>query len=485
MRIVYFDIDTLRADHLGCYGYGRETSPCIDAIAAEGIRFENTYASDTPCLPSRTALSTGRFGTRNGVVGHGGSAAEPFREGVGRGFRSAAAAESWVSVMQRGGMWSASISTFPERHSAFHFLAGYNEWHNMGSGGLETADQVSAVATDWLRRNAHREDWFLHVHFWDPHTPYRTPMPYGEPFGGLGYPEWLTEDVRAGHWGLPGPHSAQEMSGFEPRNVWSGYPRQPDVASDMTQVRRMFDGYDTGIRFADQHVGLIVETLRALGVYDTVAVMVSADHGETLGELGIYCDHQTADQHVSRVPMVLRWPAMGPGETGVDGALHYQIDVAATVLELLHLKVPESWDGTSFLDTFGSSAPRGRESLVLTHGAWTAQRSVRVDQWIYIHTRHDGFHGFPEHMLFDVVADPHEQRNRAGSEPWVVDRAGALLEQWIADITSAQGGVDPLDTVMAEGGPWHARHRPDGYLARLRETGRGGWAEHLESIPPD
>src|ERR1700722_66232 len=103
MRIIYFDIDTMRADHLGCYGYPRATTPRMDAVAAEGIRFDNTYASDTPCLPSRTALSSGRFGVHNGVVGHGGTAADPHPEGRQRGFRTRAATETWASLMQGGG----------------------------------------------------------------------------------------------------------------------------------------------------------------------------------------------------------------------------------------------------------------------------------------------------------------------------------------------------------------------------------------------
>jgi choline-sulfatase len=76
VRFLYLDIDTLRADHLGCAGYHRATTPNIDALAAEGVRFANVYASDVRCLPSRTALSTGSFGIRNGVVNHGGAAAD-------------------------------------------------------------------------------------------------------------------------------------------------------------------------------------------------------------------------------------------------------------------------------------------------------------------------------------------------------------------------------------------------------------------------
>ena len=86
MKILYFDIDSLRADHLGCYGYHRQTSPNIDELSKSSSVFDNVYASDVPCLPSRTALLTGRFGIHNGVVNHGGTDAEPAREGRSRQF---------------------------------------------------------------------------------------------------------------------------------------------------------------------------------------------------------------------------------------------------------------------------------------------------------------------------------------------------------------------------------------------------------------
>ena len=90
MRLLYLDVDTLRADHLGCYGYARRTSPNIDALAARRDALRACYASDVPCLPSRTALLTGRFGIHNGVVNHGGSDADPAIDGAERGFWCAA-----------------------------------------------------------------------------------------------------------------------------------------------------------------------------------------------------------------------------------------------------------------------------------------------------------------------------------------------------------------------------------------------------------
>ena len=479
MRIIHFDIDTLRADHLGCYGYLRPTSPVIDAIAAEGVRFDNVYASDLPCLPSRTALSSGRFGIHNGVAGHGGTAAAPFPEGSQRGFRSRDAGETWASQIQEVGLWTASISTFPERHSAYHFLAGFNESFNLGSRGLETADQVAGVALEWLARNGLRDDWFLHVHMWDPHTPYRTPESFGDPFAGMPGPSWLSEEVRAHHWSLPGPHSAQEITGFGPYPRWESFPRQPLVADDMAQVRRMFDGYDTGVRYVDHHIGLILQQLTSLGFDDEVGVIISADHGETLGELGIYCDHQTADHQVARVPMIIRWPGIAPR---VDDSLHYQVDVAATVLELIGGSVPDRWDGRSFRSSLASGRVTGRECLILTQGAWTAQRAVRFEDWMFIRTFHDSYHGFPDVMLFDLANDPHEQHDLSETRPDVVRVGTGLLEDWKQSALAASpSGVDPLDTVLAEGDPWHARWRPPEYDDWLRQTGRASWASRVPS----
>ncbi len=481
MRILYIDIDTLRPDHLGCYGYQRNTSPNIDALARDAWVFENVHASDVPCLPSRTALLTGRFGIHNGVVNHGGSDADPILEGAGRGFWSRLQIDSFPSRLKRAGLKTVSISSFAQRHSAFHWYAGFDEAYNVGQYGLEIGDDVHAIAADWLNRQGREDNWFLHVHFWDPHTPYRAPARYGEPFADTPLPEWLTESVRRSHWLGCGPHSAREANGYAPKpEMTQRYPRQPQDIPDLAGVRKMFDGYDTGVRVADDFTGRLLNQLAQLDIDADTVVMVSSDHGETLGELNIYGDHQTADQITTRVPLILHWP--GVSTAGRLRALHYQIDVSATLLELLGQKVPASWDGVSFADTLRSGGDAGRAHLVVSQAAWACQRGVRFDNYLYLTTRHDAFHLYPAELLFDLATDPHEQHDLCAARPRLVDTGRGLLAEWMRYQLGAEGaaGRDPHDNVMREGGPFHVRGQLPGYLERLRGTQRGELAEILE-----
>jgi choline-sulfatase len=484
MRILYIDIDSLRPDHLGCYGYHRQTSPNIDRIAAQGVRFEQCYASDAPCLPSRTALFSGRFGIHNGVINHGGTASEPFVEGIERKFRSTLGTTSWLRGLRQAGYKTATVSPFGERHSAWHWYANFSEIYNTGKGGLERADEIAPVAIDWLRRNGRGDHWFLHVNLWDPHTPYRTPDDFGEPFADEPLPHWLTEEVRQQHWQGCGPHSAREITGYGP-NPTNPFRRQPVEAASMEDVRRMFDGYDTGTLYADEHIGRILDVLADQGVLDETAIIISADHGEQLGELNVYGDHQTADQSTTRVPLIVRWPGV-PTAGSVDRALHYQVDLAATVLDLVGAEVPGNWDGVSFAETVRTGARHGRDYLVISQGAWSCQRSVRFDDYLCMRSYHDGYHAFPDVMLFNVSEDPHEQRDLATENPEIVARAMSLLEEWYAAMMrTATHAQDPMWTVRREGGPFHTRGHLPAYLQRLRETGRGIWAERLAAAHPD
>lgn len=480
MRILYIDIDTLRADHLGCYGYHRRTSPNVDTLARSGTVFESVYASDTPCLPSRSALLTMQFGIHNGIVNHGGTDADPVIEGASRQFQSRLYYTSFPRRLQMAGMRTVSVSSFAQRHSAFHWYAGFSEAHDVGKFGFETADEVHAIAADWLDRRGREDNWFLHVHLWDPHTPYRAPPSFGDPFRDDAPPAWLTETVREHHWSRPGPHSAQEAIGFAPNEAWARhFPRQPQQIDSADAVKRMFDGYDTGVRYADEFVGRLMNQLADLGIDDDTAVVISSDHGETLGELAIYCDHHTADEFTSHVPMIVRWPGLAAGRRL---GLHYQIDVFATLLEMIGGKVSSGWDAASFAAAFESGKQAGRDHLIVSHCAWTCQRAVRFDDYLFLRTYHDGFHDFEDVQLFDLASDPHEQHDLAGREISAARKGAGLLADWRAAMMAGVArGRDPLDNTLAEGGPFHTRGKLDEYLARLRATGRGASAARLEA----
>ncbi len=479
MRILYIDIDSLRPDHLGCYGYHRNTSPNIDALAQQGVRFDQLYVSDAPCLPSRTALWSGRFGFKTGVVDHGGTGSQPFIEGASRSHRDLFGITGWMAALRRAGISTATISSFGERHAAWHWYANYNEIYNPGKRGLEIADDVTPLALQWLSANARRDQWFLHVNYWDPHTPYRTPMPFGDPFADDPLPDWLTEEVRQRCWDRPGPHSAQEPHGFGDDPFYVDYPRLPAQLNSMAAVRKWINGYDTGIRYADEHIGRLLNALADAQVLDDTLIMVGADHGENQGEFNIWGDHQTADAITCRVPLIVRAPMLGQAAR-VDAALHYHFDWAATLIELAGGQVPENWDGQPFTDAFRSGSSSGRSYLALSQSAWAVQRSVRYEHWLCLQTYHNLFRPFAPLELYDLASDPHEQQNLAAQQPEIAQRGRALLAEWQYEMAlTSQHDVDPIMTTLREGGPLYMRGQLPAYVERLRATGRGDWADWL------
>lgn len=163
------------------------------------------------------------------------------------------------------------------------------------------------------------------------------------------------------------------------------------------------------------------------------------------------------------------------------GTFHYQIDIAATILELLGQRAPSRWDGQGFASSLRAGDDHGRDHLVVSQAAWACQRGVRFEHWIYINTRHGAYHLYPDEMLFDLAADPHEQHDVAGTQPVVLSRARSLLADWLAQqLPDAARGRDPHDNVMAEGGPYHVRGKLPAYAARLRATERSVLADLLE-----
>lgn len=479
MRILFIDIDTLRPDHMGCYGYYRNTTPNIDSVAEEGVRFNKYYCSDAPCLPSRAALISGKFGIRNGAVGHGGTCADMRLSGKGRDFGDMNDRMNFNFLFRHAGLHTASISTFPERHSSWWFNAGFNETYNVGGCGGESGEKIYPVALDWLEKNKTKDDWFLHVHFWDPHTPYRAPKEFGNPFENSELKTWITPEIMEEHKKMTGPHGINEI-GMYNDNEDPNYPRQPGKLKDIKDLKRLIDGYDCGVNYTDLCVGKIFDKLKELGLYEDTSIIVTSDHGENIGELGIYSEHGTADHNTCNIPMIIKW--QGGVKNHVDDEFHYNIDLVPTMADLLNLKNESEWDGKTFVKTIKEGKAEGEEVLIISQMAHVCQRSARFSDWLYIRTYHDGFHLFDKEMLFNIKEDPREQNDLKEKYPEICAKGAKYILDWHDEMMlKSNSEIDPLWTVIREGGPYHARPcnlKP--YIKRLEETGRSEGAERLK-----
>lgn len=482
MRILYIDIDSLRPDHLGCYGYGRRLSPTIDAIAARGTLFTRCYASDAPCLPSRAALFSGRLGIRNGVTCHEGPGAE-FRY-PGRGHWHDPEAPMLMRVFQRAGWRTVCFSGFAQRHLAWWFSAGFTEFYgNQLPGGPESAEEVNALVLSWLRQHGRADRWFLHVNYWDVHTPYNAPDAFIQRAADQPPPAFPDEaTIRRHYETIYGPRTARDWWSGRTTDWRSRNKNMPDQIRDRTSFIQFVNGYDGGIAYVDWAVGQILETLADLGVREETAVIVSSDHGEAIGELGMYFEHGTATEGVHRLPLIIDWPGL-PGGRRCD-ALLYQLDLAPTLLELLGWPVPPGWDGQSFAPALRGEPFAGRDHIVRGCGIYTFQRAVLKDQWLLIRTLHPGLYPYEPVYLFNLAEDPYEQVNLAEVYPAKAAELEGLLSAWWHRYCAGPGSVrDPFQAMMEIGPDLYCP--PAVMVERLRALGRTDQLQDLVRRRPD
>ena len=184
---------------------------------------------------------SGQFGIHTGVVNHGGLAADIRPEGADRSFTGRLSYESLPGMLRTMGLKTASISPFADRHGAFHFYAGFNEIYDTGKKGMESGEEITPVAQEWIQKNGSSDNWFLHVNYWDPHTPYRAPEDFGEPFKESPLETWINKDILENHRAMAGPHKPRELSMYD-NSVNPAYPRQPGEIKNLKDLKTVIDG---------------------------------------------------------------------------------------------------------------------------------------------------------------------------------------------------------------------------------------------------
>ncbi len=473
MRIIYLDIDSLRPDHMSCYGYERQTTPSIDTIAVHGVRFTRAYCASSPCVPSRASFISGRFAINHGALSHWGPGCHfVYPDGP----RHSQTYPLFTRYLRKVGYKTVTFSSFGDRHHAWWFFGGWEEVHTFTlKVGTEHADEVNAAVIPWLRAYGREENYFLHIQYWDPHTMYTYPPEYAQQFADQPAKRFPNEQTIQEHRRDCHPHSA---SFLYPHADKTRIPStMPFAISNRTDFKKLIDGYDGGINYMDKHVGHLIEVLRELGIENEVGFIVSADHGESQGEHGIYAEHASATESVHHIPLIVSIP--GVTEPGlVNDQLVYNVDAIATITDLLDLPVPDGWDGMSFLPVLRGAESKGRDYLIMDHGLYTCQRAVRDKRWYFIRTYHPGLYSFDPVILHDMDNDPYQQRNVAEYYPEIVQLMDSRLTTWTYENLGRPGHiVDPLQECV-QSGPW-CYIKPDTWIQRLRSEGWDAQASML------
>lgn len=391
-NIVLVTIDTLRADRLSAYGYPKKTSPFIDALAAEGVRFERAHSSSSWTAPSVVSLLTSLPANIHGVE-HGYLEARKIvqQEVIPD------AAPVLAELLQQRGYRTFGITANSHLQSALGFDRGFDRYSCLG---FDTASAIEAHVRKWRDEIREAEPWFLWLHFFDPHAPYTFHKNITRAFlpPGIRRMRALERDLVPEH--------------LKERGVELGNPR-------FQYVEGLYDGE---VRFTDETLSRIFDLLE---IGSDALVIVTADHGEELLDHGRLGHGNTLYEEVIRIPLIVRLPGGRHGGTTV-GTPVSDIDVVPSILDVIGTAPPSSLAGHSLLPLLDEPAGTLREvtsSLARLKGLETT--SLTVGDWKYIdRTAEPVFRG-----LFDLANDPHEQVNRLDTDPEMARLLSAKLRE--------------------------------------------------------
>jgi len=425
MPVLYIDIDSLRPDHMGTYGYEGNTTPNLDQFAEDAIRFDRMYAANSPCMPSRAGFLTGRYGINNGVTTHG-----------EQGQRLHDAEEddpTLPELLFEQGIQTAAVASFP-RHPAPWFYHLWHEYHHPQESDHPakrfqaiSGEVITERATDVLDRIA-GDEFFLYVQYWDPHGPYRRSDDEIDEFRDVPLPPYPTEEQIRDHREWNTWRSAGEL-GIEAEALQH---IDADSIENRKALNELISHYDAEIKFADQWVGALLDTLRDMGLYDDTLVVITADHGEEFGEHGVYREHWSVYDGTQRIPLLVKPPASTTYKPGKRNQLVTNVDMAPTIADYAGLESAPAWQGRSLRPILEDTATDWRDHIIVDHGLYTAQRAVRTNRWKFVRTYHPGHWGevTPDRQLFDMQADPYEQEDVAPDHPDVVEELETKMAVW-------------------------------------------------------
>jgi arylsulfatase A-like enzyme len=384
-------------DRLGCYGNSNDTSPHLDRLAAESVRYTGALSTSSWTLPSHASLFTGKFTRSHGarydregpLILTDAIAGKPGWERIrARGLDAGEA--TLASVLAEAGYDTGAVVAGPWLKRVMGLDTGFGFYSDSGIESVNgrSAESVTDVALRWLAE-PREGSFFLFLNYFDPHAPFSPPA----------------EFVREGS--APG--------GMSPREA------------------RRLERYEGEIRYMDHHLGRLLRGLRDLGVYDTSWIFVTADHGEALGEHETRGHGTTLYQEVVRIPLLLKYPRGGEGPS-TKGGLVQLVDLLPTILGHLDLALPPGVQGSP-LDRVDH--PIVAEVYPLFERGTGEVRAYYADGYKFV-WRWDG-----RHELFDLERDPGELDDLSQREPGRATAMRRSLERYLASLPSPPEGGAP------------------------------------------
>jgi len=368
-NLILITVDTLRADHLGVYGYPRKTSPNLDEFAKEAWLFRRAYAHAPATTPSLSALMTSHYPHETKVpTNH---------------YRLPEKAVTLAEILGADGYRTGAIVGNLALKRDAGFDQGFEDYDDRLDqdtlmGAERKAEQNTRQAQAWLERR-HQEKFFLWVHYMDPHGPYAPPPPYDRMF----------VEQR------PGQKPALPVNkGLSGKGGISEY----QVLGEHRDLDYYVSQYDGEIAYGDYWLGELLRTIRTLGLLKNTLIVFTADHGEGLGGHDYYFDHTDyLFEELLHVPLIVRYPGTS-GEHREVERLVGQIELLPAVLRTLSVASSEQFEGS------GSLAD-GPEAPIFAETFYRVVQRTLFTQDLKLIREKDGFE------LYDRRADPGEQQN--------------------------------------------------------------------------
>jgi arylsulfatase A-like enzyme len=404
-NVIIIGLDTLRPDHLGCYGYTRRTSPHIDAIAAQGVLFRNVVSKAPWTHPSFATVFTSLYPTQHGAT--------TVKTRMRTDFPTLA------STLAARGYLTAAIVNAPTFSPEFGLNRGFDHYDFISPWEERRADTITGSALEWIDTHAD-ESFFIFVHYFDPHLPYDPPPPYDRMF----------DPAYEGPLGRS--FNIDRLSPWGPRKL-----KQLEALSyaDSNHIAALYDGE---IVFADSAIGELLTGLERLRLRDKSLLVFLSDHGEEFFDHGGLDHGHSLYNELIRVPLVLSLPGVLPEGTQVTRHARL-LDVMPTVLDILNLEPRDRMEGTSLLPLASDfdPNPRAAEALLpcgicyseaLRHRITT--KSLTIYPWKLIYDTRS-----KEKMLFNLHDDPGEITNLATTEPTSLGPVEKTLLRTMLDIS--------------------------------------------------